>query len=179
MPPIPDFDSRITRPRLMVVGCGNPFATDDNVGPEFIHRLEARRPSGCEFRELWDGGLGLLDLFEKTESILLVDAVLSGATVGTVHLVPLPSAEVVPRAFAAVSSHAWGLEETLRLAKALHRGIPKLMLLGFELEHAAPGANRTPRVEDALQRVIERFPELQTALLDTTSELWSTSHSLF
>ena len=106
-------------PRLLVVGCGGPLAADDNVGLEIVHRLQSCGGCGCRFLELAGGGLDLLYSFEKAEIILFVDAVQSGAPAGTVHLLPLPSREVVPRAMGRVSSHGWGLDETLRLAQSL------------------------------------------------------------
>ncbi len=104
-------EAAVGRPRLMVLGCGNPFAGDDNVGLELVRRLRARGSCGCEFRDLPEGGLGLLELFDRADIILFVDAVLSGAPPGTLHLVPLPAREVVPRALGSVSSHGWGLDE--------------------------------------------------------------------
>jgi hydrogenase maturation protease len=106
-----------------------------------------------------------------------VDAVLSGAPPGTLHLVPLPSRDVVPRALAAVSSHGWGLDEALRLALALGRRVPRLLLLGVELESVAQGTGRTGPVDAALEAVVEHFPQIQAALLDSESPLWSGHHS--
>jgi hydrogenase maturation protease len=163
--------------RLLVVGCGGSYAADDNVGLEIVHRLQARGDCGCEFLELASGGLDLLYSFEKAEIILFVDAVQSGAPAGTVHLLPLPSREVVPRAMGRVSSHGWGLVETLRLARSLGLRVPRLMLLGVELESVTPGAPRTPAVDAALESVVECFPELQAALRTSESPLWSGHHA--
>lgn len=170
-------EAAVGRPRLMVLGCGNPFAGDDNVGLELVRRLRARGSCGCEFRDLPEGGLGLLELFDRADIILFVDAVLSGAPPGTLHLVLLPAREVVPRALGFVSSHGWGLDEVLRLALALGRNIPRLMLLGVELESVAQGTRRTAPVDAALEVVIEHFPQLQAALQDSESPLWSGHHS--
>jgi hydrogenase maturation protease len=194
-------EAAVGRPRLMVLGCGNPFAGDDNVGLELVHRLQAhggygcesqdlsgrgvrpcaptfpRRGYGCEFRELPEGGLDLLELFDRADIILFVDAVLSGAPPGTLHLVPLPSRDVVPRALGAVSSHGWGLDEALRLALALGRRVPRLMLLGVELESLAQGTRRTASVDAALEAAIQHFPQVQAALLDSESPLWLGHHS--
>jgi hydrogenase maturation protease len=163
-------------PRFMVVGCGNPFAGDDGVGLEIVHRLTGGG-YGCEFRELPEGGIDLLDLFDRADIILFVDAVLSGAPPGTLHLVPLPSRQVVPRALGKVSCHGWGLEETLSLPLAVGWRVPRMMLLGIELENAAQGASRTPPVNAALERVIEHFHELRAALEMSKSPLWSDQHT--
>lgn len=164
-------------PRLLVVGCGGPFAADDNVGLEIVHRLQARGGCGCEFLELAGGALRLLDFFDKADIILIVDAVQSGAPAGTVHLLPLPSHEALPRAMGRVSSHGWGLVETLRLSRSLGLRVPRLMLLGVELESVKPGLPRTSPVDAALRTVVECFPELQAALRNSESPLWSGSHS--
>jgi hydrogenase maturation protease len=169
-------EAGVPRPRLIVLGCGNPFAGDDNVGLELVHRLRARGGYGCEFRDLPEGGLDLLELFDCADILLLVDAVVSGAPPGTLHLVPLPSRDVVPRALAAVSSHGWGLDEAFRLALALGRRVPRLLLLGVELESVAQGTWRTAPVDAALEVAIDHFPLLQAALLDSESPLRSGHH---
>ena len=172
-------DHAITRSpdRLLVVGCGGALAADDNVGLEIVHRLRARGDCGCEFPELAGGGFDLLYSFEKAEIVLFVDAVQSGAPAGTVHLLPLPSREIIPRAMGRVSSHGWGLEETLRLARSLGWCVPKLMLLGVELESVTPGASRTAPVDAALESVVQCFPELLVALRNSESPLWLSHHS--
>ena len=168
-------DHRITGSpdRLLVIGCGGPFAADDNAGLDVVRRLQGRGDCDCEFLELTGGALDLVYSFEKADIILFVDAVQSGAPAGTVHLLPLPSQEVVPRALGRLSSHGWGLDETLRLARSLGKRLPRLMLLGVELGSVAPGTPRTPAVEAAVDMITERFPELQTALRDSGSPLWS------
>jgi hydrogenase maturation protease len=163
--------------RLLVVGCGGPFAADDNVGLEIVHRLQARGDCGCEFLELSGGALGLLDFLDKADIILFVDAVQSGAPAGTVHLLPMPSREVAPRAMGRVSSHGWGLEETLRLSRSLGLRVPRLILLGVELESVTTGSPRTRPVEAALGAVVECFPTLLAALRNSESPVWSGHHS--
>jgi hydrogenase maturation protease len=161
----------------LVVGCGNSLAGDDSVGLEIVHRLQACGGHDCEFRELVGGGLGLLDLFDSADTILLLDAVQTGAPAGTLHLVPLPTADIAPTALRTLSSHGWGVDEALRMARVLGRRVPRLMLLGIELESVALGAPRTLRVNAALETVIEYFQQLQGALLDNDSSLWSGRHS--
>ena len=164
-------------PRLLVIGCGNPFAADDNVGLEIVHRLRERGDLECEFVELAGADPGPFDVFDKAEIIVFVDAVESGAPAGTVHLLPLPSHEVAPRALGRISSHGWGLEETLRLRQSLGWRIPRLMLLGVELENVTPGLPRTPAIDVALGAVVECFLELATALRNGESPIWSGHHA--
>jgi hydrogenase maturation protease len=161
----------------LVVGCGNSLAGDDSVGLEIVHRLQACGGHDFEFRELVEGGLGLLDLFASADTILILDAVQTGAPAGTLHLVPLPSADIAPRALGTLSSHGWGVDEALRMARVLGRRVPRLMLLGIELESVRLGAPRTPPINVTLETVIKHFQQLRGALLDNNSPLWSGRHS--
>ena len=147
-----------------VVGCGNAQAGDDSAGLEIVRRLRERGECQCELFERPQAGLELMDALRDAEKVLFIDAVSSGAPPGTLHLVPLPSAGVVPRALGAISSHGWGLVETLRLMAALHYRLPRLALLGVEIESAQPGVPRSAAVESAVRLVVERFEALEEFL---------------
>jgi len=164
-------DSPITRSTdsLLVVGCGNPLASDDSVGLEVVRRLRAGGVDGAEFVEFTGSDLDLLELFDKAQVVLLVDAVHSGAPPGTLHLLPLPSTALMTRGASRVSSHGWNLDAVLRLAYSLGRKIRRLMLLGIELQSVTPGDSRTPAVEAAIESVITRFPQIKAAALEGDS----------
>jgi hydrogenase maturation protease len=155
-----------TRPkRLRVVGCGNPYVSDDGAGLEVVRRLRERWDGSCELLDRPQAGLELLDCMQGAEVILFVDAVSSGAPPGTLHLVPLPSQELEARGLSALSSHGWGLTEALSLMSALGRQTPRLFLLGVEIETLAPGAPRSGAVEAAIRTAVDGFPRLSALLM--------------
>lgn len=158
---------------LRVVGLGNPVAGDDSVGLEIVNRLRARGDCEGELVSLPQAGVGLMDALENVEAVLFIDAVSSGSPAGTLHLVPLPSGEVAPRALATLSSHGWGLAETLKLMEALGRAIPRLALLGVELGTVEPGAARSPAVEAAMETLVERFPAVYAFLAAAEKTGWA------
>lgn len=160
--------------RLLVVGCGNPLAGDDGAGFEIARRLQERGDAGCRVRALRSAGVDVLESFSSADVILFVDAVSSGLPPGTLHLVPLGSPELAADAPRSLSSHGWGIHETLELARALGRDLPQLMLLGVEAGAVAPGDPCSPAVERAVGLALERFPCLQSQLLDAQSPLWQT-----
>jgi hydrogenase maturation protease len=153
--------------RLVVVGCGNPAAGDDSAGIEIVRRLRERGDCGCELRAETGPGVGLLDLLPLGDVILFVDAVTSSGVPGTLYLTSLPSAELEPRALGSLSGHGWGLVETLKLANALGRSIPRLVLLGIEAGTVTQGAPRSAAVEQAIALVIERMADLKLLLLSS------------
>ncbi len=152
---------------LLIVGCGNPAAGDDSVGIETVRRLSDLGGCGCELRAETGSAVGLLDLLPLADVILFVDAVTSGGVPGTLYLTSLPSAELEPRALGSLSGHGWGLVETLELAHALERTLPRLVLLGIEAGTVTQGAPRSPAVEQAIALVVERMPDLKSLLLSS------------
>ncbi len=167
--------------RLLVIGCGNPLAGDDSAGVEILRRLRAREDCECELRAMPEAGVELLESLEEAEVILFLDAVSSGAPPGTLHLVPLPWAGIEPRALGALSSHGWGLAETLALAQALGRRAPfrtetgrapRLVLLGVEIARVSIGAERSAAVEEAIEVVVKNFSRLLSLVNREESAGW-------
>jgi len=158
--------------RILILGCGNPMAGDDSAGIEVVRRLGELGDCGCDLRAETAPGVELLDVFPLADVIVFVDAVTSGGVPGSLYLTSLPSKGLEPRVLGSLSGHGWGLVETLELAQALGRTVPRLFLLGIEAGTVAQGAPCSPAVEKAVALVVERISELRSLLL--TSEVVST-----
>lgn len=151
--------------QITIIGIGQSFRGDDAVGLEAIRRWReefnetASRPEvQVEVCEL--PGLGLLDLFEGADSVLLVDAVQSGARVGTVH--QISPEELLAFSADSNSAHGWGVAETLGLARQLGLTLPPIHLIGIEAGQMKLGAGFSPEVEAVLPAVcmlIEEFAQ--------------------
>jgi hydrogenase maturation protease len=63
--------------------------------------------------------------------VIVVDAVASGAPAGTVHRLD-PVGDPLPAEFARGSTHAFGLAETIELARTLDRLPPRITVYGIE-----------------------------------------------
>jgi hydrogenase maturation protease len=159
---------------IRVIGCGNPAVADDGVGVAIVERLRRELPEEKrrDFSIVPSAGPELLYLLDSDASILFVDAVAGGAPPGTLHLIPLPSHGIETRPVSSLSSHGWGLLETLELAQRLKPHLPPMLLLGVELQSIAPLAAPTAAAERAMQRVIAGFPHLLEMLHDPASKLW-------
>ena len=139
--------------KITIIGIGQSFRGDDAAGLEAIRRWReefnetASRPEvQVEVCEL--PGVGLLDLFEGADSVLLVDAVQSGAKVGTIHRIG--PEELVAFSADSTSAHGWGVAETLGLARQLGLTLPPIHLIGVEAGQMDLGAGLSPEVEAAL-----------------------------
>ena len=142
---------------VLVCGLGQRLRGDDAVGLEAVTRWAENHPHLARHPQvhvltLESPGLALLDILSRVRAALLVDAVVSGAPVGTLHhLSPDEAAAFRP---GSASAHGWGLAETLALARRVGHPLPgEIHILGVEAGSLAPGAGLSPRVQDALPRV--------------------------
>lgn len=146
---------------VLVVGCGNEQAGDDGAGAALIRRLMRRPPPVCTLRICGRGPLDVLELLDTADSIVFVDAVVSGAAPGTIHLTPLPSPGVQGKLVGGVSVHGWSVVEAIDLARALRRRVPRMFLIGIEADEMTLGAALSPAVERAVDYCEAHFGELR------------------
>jgi hydrogenase maturation protease len=124
--------------RWLVVGLGNPLAGDDAIGLDIVRA--AAPMTSCDLMELPLAGTRLFDLLDREGPVLFVDAVVSDAPAGTIHLLNLPDECVHPRSFTSLSTHGWNLGEVLSLRNVLGLVSPRIALLGIEVEDVSPGS---------------------------------------
>ena len=117
--------------RIAVIGIGQSLRGDDAVGLEAVRQWQGKFPEiACrpevrvEASEL--PGLGLLDMLEDADTAILVDAVQSTASPGTVHR--LTENDLATFTADAKSAHGWGVAETLGMGRLLGKAnIPVLL----------------------------------------------------
>jgi hydrogenase maturation protease len=135
------------------VGLGNEFRHDDAVG------VEAARLLSCDdlphVTVQWASGEGvdLLHRWEEYDHVVVVDAVRSGARPGTLHYFDA-ARDTIPTSFFSYSSHAFGLAESIALARALDRLPATFLIFGVEGIDFAYGQGLSPAVERGVQQVV-------------------------
>ena len=140
----------------LVIGVGNRFRSDDGVGP-FVADLLAT--SGVAVREESGEGASLIAAFEDRDFVVIVDAMKSGATPGTVRRFDAHT-EILPPDLFHYSSHQFGVAEAVETARALGR-LPNAMFV-FAVEGAsyAYGDDLAPEVESAARNVATEIAAL-------------------
>jgi hydrogenase maturation protease len=155
---------------IYVIAVGNSFASDDGVGLEVVHQLQAAYrqarakqavlASGeppVKFRTLHQMPAHLLDFVGRCDHLILVDAVSSGAPPGTVHREVWQPGLLVSRGNERASSHGLGLGEVLDLAAALGRLKAQVELWAIEVGSIEPGHHLSPVVQTAVPGIVDRL----------------------
>jgi hydrogenase maturation protease len=123
----------------LVIGVGHDDRADDAAGPTVARMVAPHLPEGWRSIEHHGDLTALVDLCEGMDEVVIVDAVVSGAPVGTIHHVNLLDESLPPLA-AAGSTHGIGLAEAIALARTLGRLPGRLTLVGLEARQVAMGA---------------------------------------
>jgi hydrogenase maturation protease len=155
------------RPRVRVIGCGNADSGDDAAG---LIAVAKARPllAGTPGVEVVEAGPGLrvLELMDDAGGVVLVDAVRTragarppGAIVHVAAGAPFPTV-----LSGALSSHGFGLSETVGLAAALGKA-PPLVFLGVEVAHVAAGQPLSAAVAGVIPELVRRIVEETQAFL--------------
>lgn len=135
------------------IGVGNLYRRDDGVGLYVAQRLRLENVPGVSVFEHGGEGTSLLDTFADVESVILVDAVSSGAAPGTIHSFD-PNKESLPVNTFSRSSHAFGVAEAVELARSLGRLPEHCRIFGIEAACFEMGIGLTPAVERAARRLV-------------------------
>lgn len=116
--------------RIKVIGLGSPNG-DDAIGLEVARELgHEALPGGAAVVACDRPGVDLLDELEGIDAAVVVDALRSGASPGSVRVLSPAQLARGP----SLSSHAFGVVDALALAAALGRRQPALRIVAVELE---------------------------------------------
>lgn len=138
--------------RRVIVGIGNEFRQDDGAGIAAARKLKSLGITSFRILEQRGEGTELLDLFQETESVVIIDATSSGAVPGTLHRFDLHTTSL-PHGLARSSSHSFGVAEAIEMARALGR-LPKTCLVyGIEGKSFDYGTELSPEVISAVEQL--------------------------
>ena len=99
-------------------------------------------------------GVELLELMTGADAVLLIDAMRSGQTPGTIRRLDASAGVIAPELFPR-STHAIGVAEALELARTLSILPAKVIVYGIEVSETEAGHPLSPQVSHALNEVIE------------------------
>lgn len=141
--------------RLIIIGVGNPHRGDDSVGLAVSASLRNRVPEGVEVVDRDGETTRLIDTWENTRAVILIDAVSSGSPPGTIHEIDAQDTRVPPDLFKC-STHSFGVEEAIELSRALGT-LPRIFrIYGIEGSAFDTGAELSPEAEAAGEETVLR-----------------------
>ena len=144
-------------PPIRVIGCGGAVG-DDALAAEVIRRLRAcLAPDPRVELHVVAGGQDILDLLDARGTLLLIDAVSSGAPPGTIHRLEWPDERL--KTLRPGTTHDLRPAEALRLAAALGRLPERVVIFGLEAGDLSPRNELSEAVTTVLPELVARIGE--------------------
>ncbi len=146
---------------IVVAGLGSSYRGDDAVGPLVAALAAAEVAPVVDVGPIEDP-LDLLGLFDGVDLAVVVDAVRSGAPVGSVRVFELDfaSSRDDPTATATTSTHGIGLVGVVRLARAVGRAPRRLLVVTVEGEVFDLGREMSDAVVAAVPEAVSAVVRL-------------------
>lgn len=141
---------------MKIIGIGNPFASDDGIGIELVHRLCGELPASYEFDEAPHPGLELLDDLDERTPIVFLDAVKDASPVGTVHWLEWREHAAWINETSLSSSHSFSVLEVLRLAQSLGRALPPIYFLGVSIKSSSACERLSTELARQLPEIVKQ-----------------------
>jgi hydrogenase maturation protease len=147
---------RSSQYRVLVIGIGNPYRRDDAVGLIVARALREKNLDYVEILEMSGEGAALIEAWRGAERVIVIDAVCSGASPGTIfrfetHRQPIPTQ------FFRYSTHNFGLAEAIELARSLGQLPKELIVYGIGGKDFTVGDGLSPGVAQAASQVLKQI----------------------
>jgi hydrogenase maturation protease len=155
--------------KIIVIGIGNEFRGDDAAGLLVVRRLREKPSAGVEILEQSGEATTLMDTMTQAGTVILVDAVQSGAKAGQIHRYEA-SEQSMPAQFLRCSTHNFSVHDAIEMARALGKLPSRLMVYGIEGLHFEPGVDLSPAVQTAVVKAALRINEELQSLMGINTD---------
>src|SRR5262245_13707080 len=132
--------------RLLIIGIGNEYRSDDAVGLIVARRLKEQIADAAVVLEQSGDGAALIEAWQGVETVVIIDAMFSGAEPGTIHRFDA-NAHPIPKSPLRNSTHSFSVAEAIELSRVLDN-LPRHMLVyGIEGKNFVAGSCLSVEVE--------------------------------
>jgi len=140
--------------RILVIGVGNEYRSDDAVGLVVARRLRQLSLGNVTVIEESGEGTDLMESWKGADTVIIVDAASSGAKPGTIHRIDA-RAQRIPTRLLRYSTHAFSVGEAVELARAMNRLPPRMVVYGIEGERFDEGTGLSRAVQASVDTVVD------------------------
>jgi hydrogenase maturation protease len=141
---------------VLVLGVGNLLLKDEGVGVHVVQRLRKMDiPGHVEVVDGGTSGLDLLEWIEGREKVVVIDAVKSGGTPGTIYR--FSGEDIKERSKPWLSLHEIDVTDLLKLADMLGVEKPEIVVIGIEAKDIESlDLDLSAEIEVQIPKIIEQ-----------------------
>jgi len=138
---------------LLIIGIGNEYRGDDAVGLIVARLLKERLADSVQVLEQGGDGVALMEAWGKARTVILIDAMVSGAAPGTIRRFDA-TARPTPRGYFPGSTHDFGVAQAIEMARVLGSLPQRLLIFGIEGKNFDAGSGLSAEIERAKDETV-------------------------
>jgi hydrogenase maturation protease len=142
--------------KVLLIGIGNEYCSDDRIGLEIARQIRKKQFPSVIVKEESGEGAALMESWQGCKSVIIVDAISSGAKSGTILKIDAGK-EIVPAKFFHYSTHAFSVAEAIELARAMKMLPPELLIYGIEGADFSAGVSMSHVVQESAKQVVKQI----------------------
>jgi hydrogenase maturation protease len=147
---------RKTLQKVLIIGMGNEYRGNDGVGVVIARALREKLAGSVVIKVASGEGAALIEAWQGYERVILIDAISSGATQGTIFKLDVRKKKV-PANFFHTSSHAFGLAEAIELSRVMNTLPHEFLVYGIEGGTFHAGRTLSRSVQQSAQNVVRQI----------------------
>jgi len=145
--------------KIGIICIGNPLRMDDGLGIILLQKLVKNKdklPKNLEFLDAGTGGMNLLHLLVKFETVLIVDVVNINKKPGETRLID-PDEIISKRIPITISTHESDFLKVLQISKTLDEAPKNLYIFGIQPKELSYGGKLSTEIEKKLDTIFENL----------------------
>ena len=140
--------------KTVIIGIGNEYRSDDGLGVIIADKLSNINLNGTRILKQNGEPTLLMDSWKDADKAIVIDAISSGASPGTVKRFDAVE-KPLPSQLFHYSTHSFSLADVIELARGLNRLPPSLIIYGIEGKNFTNGFKISTEVEKAVGKIVE------------------------
>ena len=151
-------NDKLPKRRIVIVGIGNILLSDEGIGVHVINELKnVQLPENVEIHDCGTGGLSILNVLDKAEKAVIIDAVRGGSSPGSIYRFMLDEILTEDRRLRMTSLHDLDLTTALKIAELTHLyQLPtEMVVIGVEPASIEMGMELSPQIRRTMPKIID------------------------
>lgn len=140
---------------VLIIGVGNYYRSDDAAGLIAAEMLNAKNYTGIQVLKHSGEGTSLLECWKNADSVLLIDALNSGAAPGTIFRIDVHK-QPLQRKYFRHSTHSFGVADAVELAREMNQLPKEFVIFGIEGKKYIAGTELSSEVDHAIKEIVDR-----------------------
>ncbi|MCI0446034.1 hydrogenase maturation protease [bacterium] len=143
-----------SKSRVLIIGVGNQYRSDDAAGLVVAEMLNAKKYIGVDVLKQSGEGASLIECWKNTDSVVLIDAIHTGAEPGTIFRIDVQK-QPLQRKYFRHSTHSFGVADAVELARAMNQLPKQFVIFGIEAKNYIAGTELSPEVDQATKEIVD------------------------